>query len=146
VAADIRRLSAADRGAWSTLRLALFDADPPMAVNDEIDELLADSMQAAYGAFTAEGLVGFAEVSERPWGEGCSTMPVAWIEAIYVLPGAQRGGIGRALVEAMAGWARARRLDELGSDVRPDNVGSLAAHTAWGFGETMRLVMFRRPL
>ena len=41
--------------------------------------------QAAASSEVDDGaLVGFVEVSERPWGEGCETAPVGWIESILV--------------------------------------------------------------
>jgi aminoglycoside 6'-N-acetyltransferase I len=146
VAAEIRRLARTDAAAWGVLRLALFHADPPQSVIAEIDELLSDPVQAAFGAFEGTRLDGFGEVSQRPWGEGCTTAPVAWIEAIYVRPERQRDGIGAALTAAMEEWARARGLREVGSGVQPDNSASLAAHLAWGYEETFRLVMFRKQL
>ena len=98
------------------------------------------------GAFVGAELVGFAEAEIRPWGTGCDTAPVAWLEGIYVRPERRRQGIGRRLVEAVADWGRARGMTELGSDAWLDNLESRLSHALWGFEETKRVVMFRRRL
>ena len=107
--------------------------------------MIADGL-AGFGAFDGPKLAGFAEVSERAYGDGCDTSPVAWLEGIYIDPAYRRGGIGRLLVEAIVQWARARGLSELGSDVEIDNTVSLMTHASWGFAETERVVMLRRVL
>ncbi len=40
----------------------------------------------------------------------------------------------------------ARGLRELGSDALMDNTASHAAHRAWGFTETERVIYFRKVL
>lgn len=141
--ADVRPLGEQDRTAWLGLRAALYPDLPADEVGAEVTHLLGDPLEVGYGAFEDGRLVGFIEVSERPWGEGCETAPVGWIESILVSAESRRSGVGRLLVDAAANWSRARGLRELGSDVELHNSASLASHLAWGFGETMRLVMFR---
>jgi|TARA_A100001391_G_scaffold8217_3_gene5385 aminoglycoside 6'-N-acetyltransferase I len=81
-----------------------------------------------------------------PWGEGCDTAPVGWLEAVYVVPERRRSGIARALVAAVESWSRTKGLKELGSDALIENALSIARHAQWGFVETERLVMFRKVL
>ena len=51
-----------------------------------------------------------------------------------VVAGSHRGrGIGRALIEAVGAWARARGSRALGLRVFPDNVPALALYRAAGF-------------
>ncbi len=107
--------------------------------------MIADG-QVGFGAFEGGTLVGFAEASERAYGDGCDTAPVAWLEGIYVEPAYRRTGIGGLLVDAVVQWARTRGHTELGSDVEVANATSLAGHARWGFVETGRLVMLRRVL
>ncbi len=145
--AELRLLGEADRRQWLALRFALWPRDDDGSLDAEITEILAsDGLLAAYGAFDAGALVGFIEVGERPWGEGCDTAPVGWVEGIYVDPGYRRSGVGEMLAAAAEAWASGRGYSELGSDVEATNIVSLASHAAWGFGETKRLVMLRKRL
>jgi aminoglycoside 6'-N-acetyltransferase I len=108
--------------------------------------LAATEATPAFGAFDDERLVGFAEAGERPWGDGCETRPVGWLEGIYVEPQYRGRGVGRALVAAVTDWATARGYSELGSDAALENEISLQSHTRWGFEETKRVVLFRKRL
>jgi aminoglycoside 6'-N-acetyltransferase I len=143
---ELRRLAEGDENQWLELRRELHPGFAASEHEAEMAELLDDPLQAAFGAFSGDRLVGFVEVSERPWGEGCSTAPVGWIENLLVARDVRRQGTARELMEAAAQWVRSRGLKELGSDVDEGNAPSLAGHLAWGFEETMRLVMFRRRL
>lgn len=147
MAAEVRRLGEADRSAWLALRLALWPRQTAEEFDEDITGMLADpDVMPAFGAFEAQRLIGFAEAGERPWGDGCETAPVGWLEGIYVEPEYRRHGIGRALVAAVAQWATARGYAELGSDAAAPNHISLKCHAQWGFEETKRVVMFRKRL
>lgn len=89
-------------------------------------------------------LGGFASFSLRPWAEGCSGMPVPYVEGWWVAPDLRRSGVGRALIDAIEQWCRENGYVELGSDVELDNAPSLAAHAALGFEPTLRLQFFRK--
>ena len=52
--------------------------------------------------------LGFAELSMRPYAEGCTTDNVAFLEGWFVVPEARGRGVGRALVAA-ANDGRVRR-------------------------------------
>ncbi len=144
---EIRRLAARDREAWLRLRLALWPREDASDFDDDITGMLADpEAMPAFGAFDGERLVGFAEAGERPWGDGCETAPVGWLEGIYVDPDYRRQGVGRALVAAVTDWAKSRGYSELGSDAAVENVISLQSHAKWGLEETKRIVIFRKWL
>ena len=143
---EVRRLEESDRRQWLALRTTLYPGHAETELDDEITQLLGDPLEAGFGAFEDDELIGFVEVSERPWGEGCETAPVGWIESILVRSERRRNGIARLLVDATANWSRVRGLQELGSDVLIENGPSLSAHLSWGFEETMRVVMFRKRL
>jgi len=91
-------------------------------------------------------LAGFASFSLRPWAEGCSSMPIPYIEGWWVAPDLRRSGVGRALFGAIEQWCLDNGYTELGSDVEVDNAPSLAAHAALGFKPTVRLQFFRKHL
>jgi len=91
-------------------------------------------------------LVGFAELSRRPYAEGCETSPVGFLEGWYVAPARRRQGIGRALVQAAEVWARGRGCREFASDALAENGLSAAAHRALGFEEVEVIRCFRKDL
>ena len=101
---------------------------------------------AGFGAFEDGAPIGFAEVSQRAYGDGCDTAPVAWLEGIFVMPRYRQRGVGKLLVAAVEDWGRSRGLSELGSDAALDNLTSRLSHVLWGFDETERVVMFRKTL
>lgn len=144
--ADIRRLTQDDRTAWCAQRLLLWPGHSEAELDAEVGQMLASPDTPAFGAFEGKELIGFAEASVRPYGDGCETAPVAWLEGIYIAPAYRRHGLGRALVEAVADWARERKLFELGSDAAIYNTTSHLSHAGWGFEETERIVLFRRKL
>lgn len=144
---EIRRLEERDREAWLALRLALWPRKDAAEFDEDITGILADpELMPAFGAFDGDRLVGFAEAGERPYGDGCETAPVGWLEGIYVHPDYRRHGVGQALVTAVTDWAKSRGYSELGSDAAVENHVSQQSHAHWGFEETERIVMFRKWL
>jgi len=143
---EVRELGQAHFSDWAAQRKALWPAQPAGELAAELEAFMGDPVQAAFGAFDDNLLVGFSEVSERPWGEECLTRPVGWLEAVYVVPSHRRRGVGAMLVRAAEDWVRARGLKEFGSDALIDNTVSIRAHGEWGFTETQRAVSFRKEL
>lgn len=145
----MRAATPADRAAWLVLRAALWPGDDDEHAR-EIARLLERPdprwPQEALLAELGGRVVGLAEVSVRPYAEGCATRGVGYLEGWYVDP-AQRGkGVGRALVRAAEGWARAQGCSELASDSDPANELSLRAHAACGFEDVGLVRCFRKPL
>lgn len=144
------RISAAtyaDKEDWLALRCALWPDEA--ALRDDLDEMLGDTRR--YAAFIARNdrgeMVGFAEASLRhDYVNGCETSPVAFLEGIYVAPYHRRRGFARALVDAVASWAREKHFSEFASDALLDNVDSHRMHRALGFDETERVAYFRKVL
>jgi len=133
--------------AWLALRLALWPND------SEAEHLsgMADALARRHYvrlALNADGLaVGFVEASKRvDYVNGTSSSPVAFLEGIYVAPGFRRKGVARALVDSVVNWASADGCLELASDSLLGSTAAHAAHCAWGFEETERVVYFCRRL
>jgi aminoglycoside 6'-N-acetyltransferase I len=142
----IRQITKADRGRWADFRAALWPEDSADAHLQEIDRVLASGDLWVFFAELEGRAVGFAEVSLRRYANGCEQQPVTFLEGIYVAPGSRRKGVGQKLTAHLRDFLRARGYTELCSDALLANTASQAAHKAWGFAETERVVYFRTPL
>jgi aminoglycoside 6'-N-acetyltransferase I len=149
-AITVRPLTAADRDAWLAMRTALYVDEVGHDAADLADEIHVMLADPAWAAFAAEArnraLVGFIEVFERNYAEGCDSAPVAYVEGLWVAAAWRRQGIARRLVAAAMDWARARGRRELASDAQLANTTSQAFHRALGFAETERLVTYRMEI
>jgi len=145
---EIRKLRDDDLEDWLALRELLWPDFERDELAREQAEILADSQRNCVwvaASLTGE-LLGFVEVSLRDWAEGCSSMPVGYIEAWYVKPAYRRTGIGHRLIEAAEHWAFSRGCSEMGSDAELWNDISHKAHAAVGYTEVLRLVLFSKRL
>jgi aminoglycoside 6'-N-acetyltransferase I len=138
----------ADAEAWLAMRETLWP-DENHGHAAEIARFFEGALRMPLAVFIARTdniVVGFAELSIRPYAEDCVTDRVAYLEGWYVVPGARRRGVGRALVAAAEAWARAQDCTEFASDAVLDNDISAAAHAALGFTETVRIRCFKKTL
>ncbi len=144
----IRPLSPSDQDQWLALRMALWPDQSPAAHAADIAAILSNPRKHAVFVSVGEDgrLNGFVEVSLREYAEGCSSSPVGYIEGWFVEETARRRGIGRALLAAAEGWARARGCQELASDADIRNEVGQQAHRALGFEEVERTVHYRKTL
>jgi aminoglycoside 6'-N-acetyltransferase I len=143
----VRQMGPADRVLWAQMRNALWPEDSPEAHAREIDELLSGGEAWGFVAQTGDGVaVGFAELAIRKYANGCTTRPVPFLEGIWISADFRRRGVGAQLIAEVEAFAAARGFREIGSDTEIDNRVSHAAHRAWGFSETERVVYFRKPL
>lgn len=139
----IRPINAPDEPEWRRMRTALW----PDQTADDMRRWSARTDATTLVAESADGaLVGFIEVGERPFADGCDTAPVAYIEGWWVDPNHRAAGVGAALVRAAEDWARARALTEIASDAELHNVASQRAHERLGFTEACRAVLYAKRL
>jgi aminoglycoside 6'-N-acetyltransferase I len=145
----VRHVRPDDRAAWHGMRGELWP-DDAREHEREIDAFFAGRLRdpaAVLIAGNAQGdTLGFAELSIRPYAEGCETDRVAFLEGWYVVPPARGMGVGRALLDAAEAWARSRGCTELGSDALLDNEIGRAAHRALGFEEIEQVRCFLKRL
>lgn len=143
-------LEPGDVGAWAALRCALWPTEDRGELTAEAEGFLTRGDALLRAVLVAEhpeaGVVGMAELGMRPYAEGCSTSPVAFLEGWYVAEGHRGLGIGGGLVAAAERWAAAQGCSEFASDAEVDNALSAAAHRALGFAEVGVIRCFRKPI
>jgi aminoglycoside 6'-N-acetyltransferase I len=145
--ATVRLLESTDASEHLRMRKALWPGADVAELAAEREAMLTDPDQVVFVAPRADGgLFGFVEAGVRPFANGVDEHPCAFVEGWWVDLDARRGGVGRALIEAVEQWARARGFTELGSDAELDNLLSHRAHQALGFEERERVVHFRKRL
>lgn len=146
----IRRVTDRDADSWLELRCALWPDGSESEHRGEIGQFLTGQAREPLAVLLAldesERTLGLAELSIRPYAEGCRTNRVAYLEGWYVIPEARGQGVGRALIEAAAAWGREQGCAEFASDAQPDNKISRLAHQALGFENVGMVVCFRKEL
>ena len=144
----VRPLDAQDLEGWLRLRKLLWDANDDEEHRTEMLDILAHPESQL--VLVADGgdakLLGFLEVSIRPFAEDCETDHVGYIEGWFVESDYRRKGIGRELVNSAERWARQTGCTEMASDAEFGNDQCIAAHSRLGFKETSRLVHLRKEL
>lgn len=147
---SVRAARPRDVAALVRMRRALWPDGSAAEHRSELVRFFAGRSRNSLGILIAETrarrVVGFAEVSIRPYAENCRTDRVGFLEGWWVDPARRRRGVGRLLVEAAEAWARRRRCVEFASDSLPGNRGSIAAHRALGFADAGTIVCFRKDL
>jgi aminoglycoside 6'-N-acetyltransferase I len=139
----IRDLGASDRHQWLCLRKQLWPE------SDEADALAWESREDAttlLAESSEDGVIGFAEVSVRPYADGCDTSPVAFLEGWFVHSSHRQRDVGRCLVQAAVIWAKKRGLHELASDSLLEDTAANLAHLRVGFAEVERSIKYRMSL
>lgn len=146
----VRSVIEADAEAWLGMREALWPESGDKYHATEVEQYFAGQLHMPLEVLIAldgRGVaIGFAELSIRPYAEGCATDRVAYLEGWYVAPEARRRGVGRALVAAAERWAIAQGCTEFGSDSLIENDISAAAHRALGFEEVEQIRCYRKAL
>ena len=146
-AVTVRRGALADARTLARLRHALWPEGSEEHHRGELERFLAGPQAApVLVAEDRSGVLGFAELSIRPYAEGCETDRVGFLEGWFVIPEARHRGIGRKLVAAAEAWARSAGCTEFASDAEADNEPSAAAHRALGFSEVGLIRCFRKNL
>jgi aminoglycoside 6'-N-acetyltransferase I len=147
---SIRAARPDDARLWRGMRHALWPEGSAEEHAGEIEDFFAGRSREPLAVLVAESipgqLAGFAELSIRPYADGCKTDRVGYLEGWYVIPEAWRQGVGRALVEAAEAWARTQGCTEFASDTEAGNERSAAAHRALGFTEASLIRCFRKDL
>ncbi len=143
----VRIMGHEDRAEWLAMRVALWPDERAQVHADRIDGMLDDHDTWGFIAETANGAVaGFAEVTVRKFANGCETQPVPFLGGIWVRDRFRRRKVGARMIQHIEAFFVALGYREIGSDALLDNLESQAAHVAWGFSETERVVYYRKDL
>jgi aminoglycoside 6'-N-acetyltransferase I len=145
---SVRPLRERDLNEWLRLRKSLWDATSEADHRSEMVDIIdhPDSQFVLVAEKDSGELIGFLEVSIRPFVEDCETDHVGYLEGWYVESAFRSRGIGREMVRIAEQWAREKGCEEMASDAEVDNGLSLAAHKSLGYIETSRLVHLRKDL
>ena len=147
----VRPVESLDAATWLEMRMALWPEDSDADHHEEINQFFAGEFPRwPWSVLLAEDAsgraLGFAEVSVRPYAEGCRSNRVAYLEGWFVLPEDRNRGVGRALIVAAEEWGRSQGCREFASDADPQNDVSKAAHGALGFVDVGLVRCFRKDL
>jgi aminoglycoside 6'-N-acetyltransferase I len=142
----IREMTAADTEGWATMRALMWPDESVKQHATWIDGFLRGGDWGFIAESASGNAAGFAEVALRKYANGCETAPVPFLEAIWVATSYRRQGVARLMLRHIEMFLAGRAFRELGSDALLENVVSHAAHRAWGFEETERVLYFRKSL
>ena len=145
---SVRPLRETDLNEWFRLRKLLWDASSDDDHKTEMLEIIEHpESQMILVADSGNGrLLGFLEVSIRPFVEDCNSDNVGYLEGWYVDPDYRKMGIGSQLVASAERWALQKGCTEMASDAEIGNQLSLTAHQSLGYRETSRLVHLKKDL
>jgi ribosomal protein S18 acetylase RimI-like enzyme len=133
----IRRASVADLDALVPLFDAyrVFYAQPsdPVRARDFLAERLANGESALLAAERGASTVGFAQL--YPVFSSVRTARTWLLNDLFVVEGARRGGVARALLDAAAAFARERGAAGLMLETSRDNAPARALYRAAGWHE-----------
>lgn len=154
----VRQATADDLDVVVALRLALLRehagnavygrlrADAPARALSLFAEQLASPLEVTWLALGAAGQpIGILRCMEGRGSPLLDPPRYAYVASVYVVPGARRAGVLRALMEAAVAWSRGRGLDELRLHAAADNAMANAAWQAMGFAVAEHLFVRRLP-
>lgn len=143
----IRTLRESDLSEWLRLRKLLWDETVEDEHRDEMLDIIEHPETQCVLVGDDNGrLIGFLEVSIRPFVEDCESDSVGYLEGWFVEPEFRRTGVGSSLVRHAEEWAKKKGCREIASDAEIGNELSLKAHASLGYQETSRLVHLRKVL
>jgi GNAT superfamily N-acetyltransferase len=134
----VREAEAGDAAALAPLFAQLGYPDEPARIGVRVGMVSREPGSTVLVAEEHGALVGFVSASVIPLvhedGRWCR------ISALVVSSGRRRGGVGRALVEAVEGFARSRgcRYSEVTSGERPERNAAHRFYEALGYEEVSR--------
>jgi len=133
----------ADAGELVGLIEELGHPTPLLGIETRLARLLERSDQAVFVAEEEGVLLGWIHVQEFL---SLSSDPSGLVTGLVVDPAARRRGLGRGLMEAAEGWARARSLSSLRLRARLARAGAHAFYRRLGYQLAKKQLQFRKEL
>jgi ribosomal protein S18 acetylase RimI-like enzyme len=137
---QVRRLVAADAGAYRALRLRALREHPEAFTSSYEEDAaqpaamaaqrLASPDFAAWGAFEADALYGIVGLERE---RRAKNRHKASVVGMYVAPELARNGVARALVDALLAHARASGIQSLVLTVTEGNASARSLYEQAGF-------------
>ena len=128
---------------WINLSLLLFPEHTRDEMVEFYSEILTSEKEVGFLYKENDKFVGYMNLSIRSdYVNGTDESPVAFVEAIFVLPEYRKQNIARKLIEHAEDFARQKDLKQLASDCLLENEASARFHESCGFTETERVIYF----
>lgn len=103
----VRAINDSDASAWERMRQLLWPSVPGEHAGEIARFFSGDRRNPAEVLLAIDErgrAIGFAELSIRPYAEGCDSGRIAYLEGWFVESSARRQGVGAALVKAAEEW------------------------------------------
>ncbi|MCJ0930536.1 GNAT family N-acetyltransferase [Virgibacillus halodenitrificans] len=131
----------------ANLALHLWSNHTLEELTQEITHLISQPDSKIFLSYYANEIIGFVQCQLRyDYVEGTSSSPVGYLEGLFVKEEFRKQGVARSLVNICEEWAKKKGCREFASDCELENVESLVMHLKLGFGETNRIICFKKDL
>lgn len=132
---------------WTNLALMLFPESNFEKELDFHDSVLISEKEVGLLYQKDNKFVGFMNLSIRTdYVNGTETSPVAFVEAIFILPDYRKQGIATEFIAYAENFARQNHCKQLASDCFIDNTSSEQFHKSCGFIEKERVICFAKDV
>ena len=122
------------------------DSDLP-EMTAHYEELFLRNLGTCFLLQNESGYFGFIELSIRnDYVEGAESLPVAYIEGIYVKEKYRHKGLASQLLRQAEDWGRKQGCKQICSDTELENNPGIEFHTSSGFNEVARIVCFAKEI
>lgn len=130
-----RRAQRTDADTLALLGMKLWPGESKSELRAEFKSYIGSPQHCLFITSDFEGnLVGFVHGSVRSeYVEGARTVPVGYLEGIFVNPRVRRSGIGRHLLKLFEHWAMSKQCRTFASDTELSNSRSIRFHRAIGY-------------
>ncbi len=145
---EYRIVTKGDIEGWLDLACLLWPEHTREALGGTLGDILISEKEDGVLTWTEqEQPVAFMNLSLRAdYVPGANTLPVAYVEGIYVIEEFRNSGIARGLIEFAEAWAIDHGCSQLASDALLDNTESQIFHASVGFSEVERTVAFIKTI
>jgi len=114
---------------------------------NEFSEIIMKGNSQFFLKFENDVPVGFAQCQLRyEYVEGTKTIPVGYLEGIFVKEECRNQGYAKQLLAECEAWAKKNGCQEFASDCEIDNISSVRFHKAVNFTEANRIICFTKVL